>query len=59
MVSGDYQTVQAATIVLSVPLIPVILMMCYTLMTWLRRDFGAGHDGSPTPLKMISHGKDD
>lgn len=42
MISENFKIVQAATIIFSVPLIPVIAMMCFTLLKWLRRDFGDG-----------------
>ncbi len=41
LLSGDFRIVQAATVVFSVPLIPVIVLMCISLIRWLRRDFGA------------------
>jgi len=41
LLSGDFKIVQAATVVFSVPLLPVIVLMCISLIRWLRRDFGA------------------
>jgi BCCT family betaine/carnitine transporter len=41
LLSGDFRIVQAATVVFSVPLLPVIVLMCISLIRWLRRDFGA------------------
>jgi len=42
VISGNYRIVQSATIIFSVPLLPVIIMMCVSLIKWLRRDFGDG-----------------
>ncbi len=42
LVSGDFKIVQAATVVFSVPLLPVIVLMCISLIKWLHRDFGSG-----------------
>jgi BCCT family betaine/carnitine transporter len=42
MISENYKIVQAATVVFSVPLLPVIVLMCISLIRWLRRDFGSG-----------------
>ncbi|MBT5204434.1 MAG: BCCT family transporter, partial [Gammaproteobacteria bacterium] len=39
MVAGGFETVKAMTVVSSLPIIPIVFMMCYTLVTWLRRDF--------------------
>jgi len=38
VISGGLDTVQAATIVSSLPLIPVIILMCMALIKWLRED---------------------
>ena len=38
VVSGGLETVQTATIVSSLPLIPVIVLMCLALLKWLRQD---------------------
>lgn len=38
IVTGALETVQAATIVSSLPLLPVILLMCIALVKWLRED---------------------
>lgn len=42
LLSGDFKIVQAATVVFSVPLLPVIVLMCVSLIKWLHRDFGSG-----------------
>ncbi len=42
VLSDNYRVVQAATIIFSVPLLPVIVLMCISLVHWLRKDFGAG-----------------
>ena len=42
MISENYKIVQAATVVFSVPLLPVIVLMCISLIRWLRRGFGSG-----------------
>ncbi|MEC7369521.1 MAG: BCCT family transporter [Pseudomonadota bacterium] len=39
MAAGGFETVKAMTVVSSLPIIPVVFMMCYTLITWLHRDF--------------------
>ncbi|NNC37264.1 MAG: BCCT family transporter [Acidimicrobiales bacterium] len=38
VISGELQTVQSATIVSSLPLLPVIILMCMALIKWLRED---------------------
>jgi len=38
VLSESLETVQAATIVSSLPLIPVIILMCMALLKWLRED---------------------
>jgi len=40
VISGGLDTVQAATIVSSLPLIPVIILMCLALLKWLREGEG-------------------
>lgn len=40
IVSSGLQTAQSATIVSSLPLIPVVLLMCMSTLRWLREDFG-------------------
>ena len=40
IISGGLETVQAATIVSSLPLIPVIILMCWALLKWLKEDVG-------------------
>jgi len=42
VVSGSFKIVQAATIIFSVPLLPVLVLMCISLVRWLREDFGSG-----------------
>lgn len=42
VVTDNVKIVQASTIVSSVPVIPVILLMCFTLVRWLKQDFGEG-----------------
>jgi BCCT family betaine/carnitine transporter len=41
IVSDDFKVVQAATVIFSVPLLPVIVLMCISLIKWLHKDFGA------------------
>lgn len=38
--TGEIKTIQAATIVSSLPLIPIIILMCVSLVRWLNEDFG-------------------
>jgi len=45
VVTDNVRIVQSSTIVSSVPLIPVIILMCYTQVIWLRQDFGRGKNG--------------
>jgi len=40
LVSGSYQVVQSATVVSSVPLLPILILMCVSLVSWLKTDFG-------------------
>ena len=44
VISENFKIVQAATVVFSVPLLPVILLMCISLIKWLRRDHGSGRN---------------
>jgi BCCT family betaine/carnitine transporter len=37
--SGALETVLAATVVSSLPLIPVLILMCVSLVRWLKKDF--------------------
>lgn len=39
MVAGGGETVKAMTVVSSIPVMPVLFMMCYTLYRWLQKDF--------------------
>ncbi len=39
MVAGGIETVKAITVVSSLPVLPVLMMMCYTLYRWLNEDF--------------------
>jgi len=40
VVTGEIKTIQAATIVSALPLLPIILLMCLSLLKWLRADYG-------------------
>ncbi len=40
VLTGRLDTVKAATVLSSLPLIPILGMMCFSLMRWLKRDFG-------------------
>ena len=40
IISGGLATVQSTTVVFSLPLIPIILLMSYSLVKWLNQDFG-------------------
>lgn len=42
IISNDFKIVQTATVVFSVPLLPVIILMSVSLIKWLHRDFGPG-----------------
>jgi len=42
IISNDFRIVQASTVVFSLPLLPVLVLMCVNTVKWLRRDFGAG-----------------
>jgi BCCT family betaine/carnitine transporter len=39
MVAGGIETIKAMSVVSSLPIIPVVFMMCYTLYKWLHLDF--------------------
>jgi BCCT family betaine/carnitine transporter len=39
MVAGGIETVKAMSVVSSLPIIPIVFMMCYTLHKWLQQDF--------------------
>lgn len=42
VVTDNVQIVQSSTVLTSVPVIPVIFLMCISLVRWLREDFGPG-----------------
>ena len=42
VVTDNVRIVQSSTVVSSLPLIPVIILMCVSLVKWLKADFGAG-----------------
>lgn len=37
---GEIKTIQAATIVSALPLVPIVILMCVSLVKWLEADFG-------------------
>lgn len=39
MVAGGIETIKAMSVVSSLPIIPIVFMMCYTLYIWLKKDF--------------------
>ena len=39
MVAGGIETIKAMSVVSSLPIIPIVFMMCYTLSKWLAADF--------------------
>lgn len=39
MVAGGIETVKSMSVVSSLPIIPIVFMMCYTLYKWLKQDF--------------------
>jgi len=39
MVEGGIETIKATSVVSSLPIIPIVFMMCYTLYKWLNKDF--------------------
>jgi len=39
MVAGGIETIKAMSVVSSLPIIPIVFMMCYTLYKWLDKDF--------------------
>jgi len=39
MVAGGIETVKAMSVVSSLPIIPIVFMMCYTLYKWIKADF--------------------
>ncbi|MFT5654427.1 MAG: choline-glycine betaine transporter, partial [Arenicella sp.] len=39
MVAGGIETIKAMSVVSSLPIIPIVFMMCYTLYVWLKKDF--------------------
>ncbi len=40
VLTGRLDTVKSATVISSLPLIPILGMMCFTLLKWLKQDFG-------------------
>ena len=46
--ADNVSIVQSSTVVFSLPLLPVLLLMCISLVRWLKRDFGSKpHDSAP------------
>jgi len=41
MVAGGIETIKAMSVVSSLPIIPIVFMMCYTVYKWLNQDFPA------------------
>ena len=39
MVAGGIETVKSMSVVSSLPIIPIVFFMCYTLHKWLKQDF--------------------
>jgi BCCT family betaine/carnitine transporter len=39
IVAGEIKTIQAATIVSALPLVPIVILMCASLLKWLKEDF--------------------
>lgn len=39
MVAGGVETVKSMSVVSSLPIIPIVFFMCYTLHKWLKQDF--------------------
>jgi len=42
IISDDFRIVQASTVVFSLPMLPVLILMCINMVKWLRSDFGKG-----------------
>jgi len=40
VMAGEIKTIQAATIVSALPLVPIVILMCMSLVKWLNADFG-------------------
>ena len=40
VMAGEIKTIQAATIVSALPLVPIVILMCISLVKWLEADFG-------------------
>ena len=38
--TGQFKAVQLSSIVVALPLIPVLLVMVFSLMKWIREDYG-------------------
>lgn len=43
VLSDEIKIIQAATIVSSLPLVPIVILMCVSLVRWLNEDFGYVH----------------
>ena len=39
MVAGGIETIKAMSVISSLPIIPIVFMMCYTVYKWLKQDF--------------------
>jgi len=44
VVAGEIKTIQAATIVSALPLVPIVILMCNSLIKWLHEDFPDLHE---------------
>jgi len=39
MIAGGIETIKAMSVISSLPIIPIVFMMCYTVYKWLKEDF--------------------
>ena len=48
--AGGFETVKAMSVISSLPVIPILIMMCFTLVFWLRSDFPQLGEKKPVTL---------
>jgi choline-glycine betaine transporter len=56
--SGALDTVLSITVLSSVPMIPIMILLCLSLVRWLNRDFGhlVKHKELTLPTNNITDG---
>ena len=48
--AGGFETVKSMSVISSLPVIPILVMMCVTLVFWMRSDFPKLNEKKPVTL---------